>query len=267
MSDVMYQASTADPTWAIWKHFPKRVGDADPRKNYLYHEDFVGFGTAPVLNLASNTGPFTHFIDTGGTVVDGGGANTSAATFANDTDNDVVSYVSVVTPIRITKGSGRKVAFGFRGKWSTIADTKFGSFLGLWEALTPTTSSHMADAGTLADKNFIGFHRLEGDGDQIDIVYKADGQTQVSFTDAQVLVADTYVKAEFFFDGDRSLSFWFNGTRYTTADVGAAALAATAFPSDINLGPAFIPIKNAASSPGSFTADWIRFGFTYGDAD
>jgi hypothetical protein len=265
---VHTQASTADPTWKIWKHFPMRVGQDEPRKGYLFHEDFgADFPCVPTLNAAGQLKGFSTWLDTGATIVGGGTANVSSVVVSTDGDNEACTLAHISAPVRITKGSGRKVAFGVRVKFSAISDSKNGSFLGLFEGLTPTATSHIADAGTLADKNFVGFHRLEADGDAIDIVYKADGQTQGSFTDTVVLVADTYVKLEFYFDGDQSLSFWIDGVRYTTADLGASVLGAATFPSDINLGLALV-LKNATgSTPGSVTYDWTRFGYTHGDAD
>lgn len=255
------------PSPAIWGGFPSNLALADdPSIGFLFHEDFRAFPknatntTLPVMN-------WNVFLSDGATMLSAGIANRSAINLLSDGDNEGAIFVLGSASIQVTRGSKRKVAFETRFKSSTIADTKHGIFAGLHEDLIPTATSVLAADGTLTDENFIGFHRLEGDGDKIDIVYKADGQTQQSFTDALTLVADTFVKVGFYFDGDDTLKFYLNGAEYTTARLGATALTAATFPSDVNLTPVFGMLNATASSPGSATFDWIRFGWTAADAD
>lgn len=257
------------PSPAIWGGFPSsQVLHDDPSIGFVFHEDFRAFPknatntTLPVMN-------WNVFLSDGATMLSAGIANRSAITLLSDGDNEAALLVLGSASIRVTRGSKRKVAFEGRFRVSSILDdsTSGGVFLGLHEDLIPTATSVLADAGGLTDENFIGFHRVEGDGDKLDVVYKADGQTQQSFADALTLAAATFVKAGFYFDGDDTLKFYFNGAEYTTARLGASSLTAATFPSDINLTPAF-GIKNAtASSPGTATFDWIRFGWTAADAD
>lgn len=264
---VHYQPSTSrEPTWEIWRHFPQNMVDVSPGIGYLLHEDFAVF-PAGATNTTGGLDRWQVFQSDGASIADAGLANVSGIKLASDGDNEGVIVTSATAPIRITKGSTRKVAFGCRFRTSTIADTKHGFIMGLWEALTPTATSHIAAAGTLADENFIGFHRLEGDGDKLDIVYKADGQTQQSFADALTLEADTWYRAEFYFDGDKTVKFYLDGVPYATAQLGATELDAATFPDDINLTPTFGMLNATASTPGSFLLDWLRFGYTFGDSD
>lgn len=260
--------STAAPTWEIWKYLMPRVMDYDPRKAFVHHEDFALF-PRPATNTTSNAKDWVAFLSDGGgsEVVDSGDANVSGIKISADGDNEAVVFTRSTAPIRITQGSTRKVAFETRFKTSTIADTKHGLFFGLFEVLVPTATSHIAAAGTLTDKNFIGFHRLEGDGDQIDVVYKADGQTQQSFIDALTLVADTFTKVGFIFDGVSTIKFYLAGLEYATAQLNYANITAVTFPSDINLTPALALVNATASTPGTTTIDWVRFGYTFGDTD
>lgn len=260
-------APFATPSPAIWGKFPSQEAlAADPSIGFLLHEDFRAFPK----NATNTTLPALNWnvsLSDGATMLSAGIANKSAITLLSDGDNEAALLVLGSASIQVTRGSKRKVGFEGRLKSSTITDTKHGIFLGLHEDLIPTATSVLADDGTLTDENFIGFHRLEGDGDKLDIVYKADAQTQQSFADALTLVADTFVKVGFLFDGDDTLKFYLNGVEYAAARLGATELVAATFPSDINLTPVF-GVKNAtASTPGSSTFDWIRFGYTLADGD
>ncbi len=260
-------APFSGPSPRIWgKNFAEIDNLLDPAMGYLLFENFDAF-PIPLTNTSPMLKEWVGFLADGGAIANAGLANVSAIKLSSDGDNEAAALAIMSSSIRITKNSTRKVGFEIRVRSSTIADTKHGFFLGLFESLVPTSISHLLDAGTIADKNFIGFHRLEGDGDKVDIVYKADGQTQQSFTDAFTLVADAWVKLGFLFDGAETLRFYLNGQEYATARLGSAALIATTFPSDINLAPAIV-VKNATgSTPGDTTIDWIKFGYTRADAD
>lgn len=260
------------PTPEIWRHFQWAGRQSSDDHAVIMHEDFDR-GPAFADNTTGVwTGglPWRYFTsDSSGVVTFSTADSESAIVVTSDGDNEGAVLSMAGAPIRITKGSGRKVAFEGRVKSSTIADTKHGFFLGLYEPLVPTATSHIAAAGTMVDENFIGFHRLEGDGDKLDLVWKADGQTQHSDTDAITLVADTYVKVGFYFDGESTIKWYFNedALNASTYDVVAADLDAATFPDDINLALCFALINATASTPGSTTIDWLRLGFTFGPSD
>lgn len=257
------------PSPAIWgTPFPSMVDLLqDPGLGFLMHEDWRNF-CPPATNTTSSVGGWRCFLSDGGAITSAGIANLTAISATSNDDNEAVVLAKTIAGIRITKNSGRKVAFEARMRSDTITDTKNGWFVGLAEPVEPTATSHIADAGTLADINFIGFHRLEGDGDKVDIVYKADGQTQQSFTDALTLVADTWYKMGFLFDGKETLRFYLNGAVYATADLGATSLDAATFPDDINLAPALVLHKAATgTAEGSNLCNWVRFGFTNNSSD
>lgn len=266
MAPENVSAEFAYPTPSIWHRFNPLEFAQDPSMGYLFHEDFNGF-PCPATNLTLGVKNWRAFLSDGGTILDGGIANmTSIQMTAND-DNEAVVLAQTTAGIRITSNSGRQVAFEARLKVDTISDTKNGLFVGLFEPIDPTATSHMPDDGTLADENFIGFHRLEGDGDKIDIVYKADGQTQQSFTDALTLVAGTFVKVGFFFDGAETLKFYLDGAEYATARLDKTDLDAATFPDDINLAPAIGYKAATGTTEGSNFFHWVRFGFRYASAD
>jgi hypothetical protein len=135
-----------------------------------------------------------------------------------------------------------------------------------------TATVPIAAAGTLSDNNFAGFHRLEGDGDQIDLVSKADGVTQVTVDDdalptADVLVADTYIKLGMVFDpldinGKNNLVFFANNLRLAT-DYTMASGSGTDFPNDVGMGLAFAVLNATGTTPGTSTIDWWRAAQLY----
>lgn len=249
----------AGPSPNIWGKLSPANLLEDPHAGHHFWEDWQGV-PLPATNTTGNMGRWKHFLSDGALFTDGAIANLSSIGMASDGDNEaaILCYGSTAQA-RITKGNGRPVRLEGRFKFSTIADTKNGFFFGFFEPLTPTGTSHAADDGTLADENFIGFHRLEGDGDKIDIVYKADGQTQQSFADALTLVADTWYRLGLYFDGEQTVRFYFNNVEYETARLGASHLDAATFPDDINLQPVIVGAKNATgSTPGTNYCNWVR---------
>lgn len=255
------------PSPRIWKDFLWSDTDNRPAEGFVCHEDF--HDGPPFTDAAPGAWKgFAYF-----------GSSTSGNA-ANFTDSDSASIITVnptadeeafvlttsAAAIRITKNSGRKVAAEMRFKVSSIADSEGGVFFGLFEPIVPTATSHIADAATLVDANFIGFHRLEGDGDKLDLVWKANGVTQVSTTDAITLVADTFMKVGFLFDGKETLKWFSDETPLapaSTYDLVSANLVASSFPSDINL-TVCLAVKSGSGVISS-AFDWIRWGMTYAE--
>lgn len=259
------------PTPAIWKDFEWALTNGRPGEGFVHHEDFaVGPAFADnTTGVWTGNLPWRYFTsDSSGVATFSTADSESAIVVTSDGDNEGFVLSMAAAPLRITSGSGRKVAFEARVKSSTITDTKHGFFLGLFEPLVPTASSHIQASGAMADENFIGFHRLEGDGDKLDVVWKADTVTQQTAigADAITLVADTYVKVGFVFDGATTIRFYYNETDLgSSVRIGETQLEASAFPSDINLSMAFALINATATTPGSSTLDWMRCGMMYAE--
>lgn len=188
---------------------------------------------------------------------------------ASDGDDEGVGIRGQRVPYRLSRAD-RAFAFEVVLQTSTIADTKHGFFVGLMDNTAATATSPIAAAGTLADVNFVGFHRLEGDGDKLDLVYKANTVTQVSqMTDAITLVADTDVRLgmtyrpEADFENSRNYVFrwWLNGKPIADTGTSAGSLgykvipssAGDDFPNDIALGFTFNLLNATATTPGNTT--------------
>mgnify|MGYP006052756233 FL=1 len=239
----------------IWKDCPIRELKDGTVEGWIFEDDFCN--PHPVAAGAEGlAGDYYGFADTGGTVAladEVGGA----VTLSSDGDNEGASLRMKGRPFQISRSHG-KLWFECRLKTSTITDTKHGFFVGLTDSLTLSATVPIAAAGTLADENFVGFHRLEGDGDKVDCVYKADGVTQVTVeADAGTLVADTYIKLGMVYNPDTYvLTFYVNGVAVDTYTVVAAA--GTDFPNDVRLGLVIAVLNATASTPGSTTIDKWR---------
>jgi hypothetical protein len=268
MEPVKIQLGSSDnsysPSASIWKDVKitdlQRQGNSN---NGLFQRiDFSKFRTSTSFGSeAYYDQGFKAFGDTGATI-SAVAAQAGGVTLASDGDNEGASIASMVLPFQISR-SHKRLAFEARIKTSTIADTKHGFFLGLAGTATLSATVPITAAGALADINLCGFHRLEGDGDYVDTVYKADGVTQVTVqSDAQVLAADTYIKLGFRYEpvgdlGSYYLRFFANGLPLSTAYQVASA-AGTDFPNDVPLGFIFAVLNATASTPGSTTIQWAQ---------
>jgi hypothetical protein len=234
--------------------------------------DFSRFRLSSNINAAEANWDqgLVAFGDDGGSiaVLDalGGGV-----TIGSDGDNEGVSIGDQIFPFQISR-SHDKLWFEVLLQTSTIADTKHGIFVGLIDAAALSATVPIAAAGTLADENFVGFHRLEGDGDKFDTVYKADGVTQVTVgADAATIVAATDIKLGIKFDpqidpyiqaADSAkkylVTFYADGVRLTSYYQVIAA-AGTDFPNDVRLGFVAAVLNATATTPGTTTLKkaWI----------
>lgn len=244
------------PSPGLWADFDQNYAVLPGRYIHVFN-DFELFPTVAAGAETTLYGGWKGFADTGGTVVvadEVGGA----VTLSSDGDNEGASIGMIHYPFQISRSHG-KLWFEARVKTSTIADTKHGIFFGLIDSSTLSATVPIAAAGTLADENFVGFHRLEGDGDYYDTVYKANGVTQVTVkADASVIVADEYQRLGFVYDPlNYRLTFYKNGVELPDY-VTVIAAAGTDFPNDVRLGIVVAVLNATASTPGNSSIDWVR---------
>jgi len=257
-------------TYNLWKNFPlhEAVLFRDLNVGYGIYPDLVNFDSA--VDAAAATVRYANgariSVDTSCTIAQltgaqgghGGGIRLSTTT----TDN-VEAWIqwggASGSPFRIsnTAGAAKDLVFEFAFRTSTVTDSKAGFFIGLMEEGCAAENT-ITDAGALADKDYFGIHRLEGDGDAIDIVYKKAGQTAVVHkADWQTIAANTWYHVGFRYDAkSRSITPWFGtGNRSTTpmaADLTNRLVATDIssatdiFPNGEGLAP-IIGIKNATN--------------------
>lgn len=242
----------------------------------VVNDDFLDFKASANVNAAEAywTNGWMVFGSDGAAVTlgsDATNANSAFGTVAIGSDGDnegavirrAVAPFKIVGPNSTASARSGKLWFEARLKVSSIADTIADVFIGLSEDTAGTATVPItATAGTLADKNLVGFYRLGTDGDYFDCVYKANGvpSSSTHYTaqaDAQVLVADTYVKVGMKYDPvDHSIKWYGNGIQLASYTVIAAA--GTEFPNDVNLCPILAIINAAGSISPTVTIDKIR---------
>tara|TARA_R100000655_G_scaffold50244_2_gene87809 strand:+ start:2927 stop:3706 length:780 start_codon:yes stop_codon:yes gene_type:complete len=242
--------TNAAPSPIIWADCP--VGEFIEKGNgYFFQDDFLVV-PEPLTNVAegaAQAGNYSTF--TGADAVISSGAGTGGEIFINASASNVGCGIrGGGAPFTFATDAG-KFWFEARVKFGTIADDQNGAFIGMFEDVPHTNTVPIAADGTMADENFVGFHRFESDGDKLDIVHKKDSVTQVSVADQVALTADTYVKIGMKF-ANNSMEFYADGVLLTTI-----LNTATSFPSDINLGIIFATLGEAAEDTG-VTMDWWR---------
>ncbi len=244
------------PSQSIWSDCPVLEIVNGVTDGIHLFDDFIS-GPRVAAGAEAATGLYRGFASTGGLVADGGEFG-GTLDLSSDGDDEGASFRTSCSPFQIARSQG-KLWFEARVKTSTITDTKHGIFVGLMADNALTATVPITAAGAIADVNIVGFHRLEGDGDQFDTIYKADGVTQVTVqADAAVIVADTWVKLGMVFDpSNNSLSFYRNGVKLSTTYTVVAA-AGTDFPNDVRLGFVIAVLNATASTPGSSEIDWVR---------
>lgn len=258
-----------EPSQTIWGRVPiDQIVNGRANGIYMF-DDFEIFPhiTTPTITTEAAIGGklgYKAFGSAGGTLVSGG-AQFGTVVLTETDDNQGVSIATIGLPFKIER-NGANFAMEGRLKFNNIADNDTGVFFGINASQTLSATVPIAAAGTLADSNFVGFHRLEGDGDQVDCVYKADGVTQVSqLSDAvssanvasgsSALVADTYIKLGMFFNASTFVFTWFiNGIPLQTPKTVPSA-AGTDFPNDIAMGMV-LAMLCGSSNDSIVTMDW-----------
>ncbi len=249
--------SNTGPSPGLWGLAPRDVW-YDPAVAYGFVQDFMGLdalGTTEAV-IAGSDG-WIGFGDTGATAVSGPQTDEvgGAYSVASDGDNESAAISTLTRPFQITK-LAEEFFFECRIKASTIANTTFGVFVGMMDGTTLVNDIPIIDTGVMADINYVGFHRLEGDGDTFDTVYKADGVTAVTVkADAVTAVAATYLKLGMHLKNG-VLTFFKNGVELAdTKSIPDAT--GTDFPADVQLKPVIAVMNAVGSSPGDVTASFL----------
>lgn len=256
---------SASPSASLWHQV-----DADGERHGIWRDYWNGFDgshgadqAALPTTVAAYYGGLV-FTDTGGTFTPTGTAGENGdIKVSSDGTNEGANWSQGVQPFSFFRHANNELVFECRLKTSTIANDKHGIFVGLMESHTQSATVPIAAAGTMADANFVGFWRLEGDGDYVDTTYKANGVTQVIVkSDAHILVADEYIKLGMRFNhgGDYKLRFFVNGAELadtkTVPDEDPED--GTDFPNDVQLGCVYAMLNATSSTPGDTHLSWIR---------
>lgn len=242
--------TTSRPSTAIWHDCPILQITEDPGTGYLIFDDFLEVPThlTNVANGAAQVGRYNTFTSNGSVIK--GAAEAGGAAFLNSSASNLAAVLAGGgTPFNLASGQ-KKLWFEARVKVGTIANAQNGVFVGLFSDTAPAAAVPITAAGAMAADDFVGFHRLEGDGDKFDLVHGDGTATQLT-ADAITLVADTYVKVGMVFNGSQ-IEFFADGL-----SVGTLAVGATQYPDSETLGP-MIAILGADTEATGVTIDWWR---------
>lgn len=241
----------------IWKDCPLQELRDGIVEGWIIEDDFENC-VAVAAGSEAAAGRYMGFASTGGSVAQADEVG-GAVTASSDGDDEGASIRTHGRPFQISRSHG-KMWFEARVKTSTITDTKHGFVVGLSDSLTLTATVPITAAGALADENLLVFRKQEGDGDQLDFSYKADGVTAVDVATDIVtggLAADTYVKVGFIYNPDTYvLTGYVNGVSIGTKTIPSAA--GSDFPNDVRMGLIFAVLNATGTTPGSATIEKWR---------
>jgi hypothetical protein len=243
--------TTSRPSAAIWHDCPILQITEDPGTGYLIFDDFleVPKHLTNVANGAAQAGRYSTFLSSTSTI--SGAAETGGAAFLTSTGDDLAAVLaSGGTPFNLASGQ-KKLWFEARVKVGSVSNTKNNVFIGLFSDTAPTATVPMTALGAMAADKFVGFHRLEGDGDRFDLVH-GDGTAATLLADAVTLAANTYVKVGMVFNGSQ-IEFFADGL-----SVGTLAASATNYPDSETLGPMIAILGASGSDTTGVYIDWWR---------
>ncbi len=255
----------------IWDHiYGSHLTSDGYSMAYFTGDDFRTFGlsTAVSSNVGRYVGDGVQYLsyeDTGGSIAQIATEKFGAITLVTDTTDNDENWLqpggaaSVMAMIASAAANKQKVAFECRVKVSSIADSTINWFVGMSEEGLAAENT-VADAGTLASKDLLGFWVAEADGDAIKYGYRKAGQALQTLGTAAVPVADTYVKLGFVHDpgsevpASKRIKFFVNNVELS-AYVTDTLLSASTFPDGEELQPLF-GHKNGTTTACTMTMDW-----------
>jgi len=269
--------SDTDAGWssAVWGDCPWTAIVEGELPGFAFERNFAAGVPVTPATTEGNFAEFAQFSSTGGfvNVLAASAGVGSGISIGSDGDNEGCSLRTRTTPVILDRSNGGDFWFEARVRTSTIADNNIGWFVGLMDNTALTATVPITAAGAIADLNIVGFHRLEGVGNSLNTIYKADGVTQVTVQDkAFTIAADTWYKVAMRFDtqvdpfiqdpnrtGNTrwNLSFYVNGQRMATAKQIPTAQG-TDFPNDVGLGFVIACLNATGTSPGNVTIQKVR---------
>lgn len=257
---VSGSASGRGPSPLIWDTCPVLDYFLDPTDGQVLFNDFQGDhalgNNQTATALGSGVMGFTGASANNAIGMDATDANGAIKLTATN-DNEAVG-IALLSGKNTAGGyvitSGKKSWFECRLKFNNITDAKYGAFIGFAEEALLAENGTLVDAGTMADKDYLGFLRVEGDGDKLDIVYNtAGGGAAVEHAaDAATIVKDTYTKIGWYCDGT-TITFYQDGVA-----IGTALTVATAEVPDGEEMAFYVVVNCAHDDDAIITVDWAR---------
>lgn len=272
---VRYKGESLNaPSPKIFGDLSKCIHDEIMGKCMVVWDQFASVGEISGGTAGIGVGQYSAFVNTGVTitgnenVADIGTGSTGALGVLeianNDADNDqgFIHFGGGAGQFRIDNSAGNtgKLMFEARFQTESIANDGVAIFLGLGTG--PLADAMLADdtGEFVATGGFIGFHRLNDDGDKMDIVYQAASQAkQTLVANALTLVANTWYTVGFVYDPNevdaKKIKFYIDGVEQSTY-VTTALIDAATFPEGEALGPMLLT-KTGTAAEASVWLDFI----------
>lgn len=265
-------ANFRGPSPALWGDLGLHASNALQGKCLFDYDDF---NRPTAVDNTNNAGPVggedvLSYCDNGvsirGVDIASGGlieAQGELQVAGNDADNDeghIIFGTAKNYWIDNASNNVGELFFECRLKTASIANNGVSLFAGLTSE-TPAADGMTDDDGILAtDSDWIGFRTLAADGDALQFVFQAAGQTLNTVISAlHTLVADDYVKLGFHYrpqaaDPTKRIAVFLNGAEQSTY-VSDTDIDAATFPEAVALAPGFFT-KVGSASEVKVTYDW-----------
>lgn len=260
------QANGVGPSPRVWSNVIGQESSPDGFTNGRYVGDnFLNFGQ--VAAAADNHQGYGAYVDTGNTIKqladDNGGVQ-----FATDaTDNDeswltTGGNFGALGRISDATGEDKLTIFEASVTLGQIGDNGGAPFVGLAAPGSAVADSKVDDTGALGMGHYIGFDGVHADGDAINFVYKAAGETaQTLISGIHVPVAGTKVKLGFVYDprfkDSEKIKVYVDNVENATK-VTSTLIAADEFP-DAEWLAFLIGIKNGGAVASTLECNWWHF--------
>jgi hypothetical protein len=251
-------------TKALWKGIPWDQINAGEREGWVFFDDFINM---PALSIDADLHKYAAYIDTGGTITQGAASEYGELAIATDTTDNDEAWISTGGNTGglakfILQASAVPHTIAFEARWKKSSITTGGTFVGFGEEGLAAANT-IADTGSIADKDYIGFFTPEADPDGTDFVYNKESGANptINIADAHTIVADTYVKTGFLYHylnpDDKQIKSFINGVRQGTYVTKTQVDDATNFPGGEEMA-LLAGVKNTSAAANTLTLDWIR---------
>ena len=264
-------ASGRGPSPAVWADCPVLDYELNPEAGMHYFDDFLdGVTVAAAQSAAASaalgtTGNFVAFTGaTGASVI-----STLTTNFQGEVKLESTTINESIT-LAYPKGAhtqgifelklGKRFWFETRVSFVNTTNSKFGAFCGFAEqALVADNVLHNnSTPWALADKYYVGFQRLNADGDMLDTVFNNSDTGYITVgSDAVTIVAGAMKIIGIYCDGT-NVYFYADGVRLADS----TTLATTSFPVSQELAFYFSMVMGHGDT-ASMNIDWVKFAQEY----
>lgn len=242
-------ATARGPSTQLWRKQQPLIGQrwTDPNQGIHFWDEFneiMASGSRYALVEADSGSTVTLL----GTDIGGICRLTTGSTAQMET----VIGSSEAGLCKIGQGTG-KVWFETRVRVSSITNGVLAFVIGLGEVGAAAANLVVDTSGEAADRDFVGFGVDAADGDALRLIYNTNGGGGITenSANAATLVASTWVKLGFFFDGETTLRFYADGAQVGT-DVTTTG---TNFPDGEILSLA-ASVKTISATAETMDIDW-----------